>query len=171
KRTMNGLQLPSREPPYYLAYTVLDIEQRLVVAQLGAIVQSDHDRARSLRVEVRVGSPLLDNSHASHELEGFDFQGVGTALPLDNDPLALRTAVWLATDKSYRQASEALEEKHAARASAVDYEERAADFSAHEPLVFTAKPTAMMATDEQLQQVAEQVSRAFASFPNVHESV
>ena len=50
-RAMNGLQLPSRQPPYYLAYTLLDIEQRLVLGQLGAIVQNDHDRARSVQTE------------------------------------------------------------------------------------------------------------------------
>ena len=170
-RAMNGLQLPRRQPPYYLAYTLLDIEQRLVLGQLGAIVQNDHDRARSVHVEVRVGSAELDNSHVSPELDGFEFRGAGTSVPLGHDPLALKTAVWLATDQSYREASEALEQKRTARANAVDYEQRAADFSPQPPLVHIAQPAVALTETAQLQEVAERVSAAFTPYEELHESV
>src|SRR5690606_12902226 len=43
-RAMNGLRLPKRQPPYYLGYTLLEIEQHLVVGQLGSVVQNEHER-------------------------------------------------------------------------------------------------------------------------------
>ncbi len=93
---MSQLKLPQRQTPYFIAYSLLEVEQQLVVGQLGVVVQSEHQHARSLRPEVRVGTPSMDNSHTMTESGGF---GQGNApLPLDNDELALRTAIWAATD-------------------------------------------------------------------------
>lgn len=170
-RAMNGLRLPKRQPPYYLGYTLLEIEQHLVVGQLGSVVQNEHEHGRTLHVEVRVGSPELDNSHAMQEVSGIDFRGAGSSMPLGSDLLAMRNAIWLATDSAYREASEALEEKRAARSNAVDYEQRAADFSAQAPLVLKAPPMDPLPPPEQLREIASQVSSAFATFPHVHESV
>ncbi|MEO8548688.1 MAG: hypothetical protein ABI678_01895, partial [Kofleriaceae bacterium] len=51
------------EPAYYLAYQL--VEQRIVTmdAEGGALVADNDDTARNLDVDVRVGSPKLDNTH------------------------------------------------------------------------------------------------------------
>src|SRR6267143_3365760 len=41
-------------------------------------------------------------------------QGESNILPLDDDPIALRHQIWLATDEAYKAAGEALAEKQAA---------------------------------------------------------
>src|SRR5262245_20095065 len=52
------------EPAYYLAYQL--VEQRVVSldAEGGALIGDSDDTARNLDVEVRVGSPKLDNTRA-----------------------------------------------------------------------------------------------------------
>jgi predicted Zn-dependent protease len=99
------------EPPYYLAYEISEIENSTSTSSFGHIVERRVERRRQLDVDLRVGQPEIDNTRA---LRG----GVGGAsageryrfieMPLDDDSVAVRTALWRATDRSHREAVEAL---------------------------------------------------------------
>lgn len=98
------------EPAYYLAYQL--VEQRVVNLQAegGALVTDSDDIARNLDVEVRVGSPELDNTRnlASDDngLNGpLTRRGV---VPFGEDQQAIANALWLETDRRYREAVTAL---------------------------------------------------------------
>src|SRR5579871_2685875 len=57
-------QLASHNPqPYFIGYSVSDVEHVQISASNGAIESSTHNRARWLDVSVRVGSYELDNTH------------------------------------------------------------------------------------------------------------
>src|SRR5688572_27758222 len=62
-RQIAGLK-KAAEPAYYLAYQL--VEQRVVSmeAEGGALISDNDDSARNLDVEVRVGTPKLDNTRA-----------------------------------------------------------------------------------------------------------
>ena len=62
--------------------------------------------ARSLRVVVRVGDYKQDSYYGPGT-------GVVSFAPLDDDPIALRRELWIATDRAYKSASEALASKKA----------------------------------------------------------
>ncbi len=170
ERAMAGLRLPQRQPPYYVAYTLLDVEQRLVVGQLGTIIQSQHHRGRTLHPEVRVGSPVLDNSYAGGE-GGMGVESFGQALVLDDDETALRTAIWTATDGAYRAATSALEQKTTQRASERELEARPFDFASEEPHQTVVPDPPPLPDRAELERVVGAVSKVFLSFPEVHESV
>ncbi|HEY5926065.1 MAG TPA: metallopeptidase TldD-related protein [Kofleriaceae bacterium] len=98
------------EPAYYLAYQLY--EQRVVQleAEGGALISDNDDSARNLDVEVRVGSPKLDNTRAlsddANNLNApFTRRGV---VPFGEDKQALTNALWLETDRRYHEASSAL---------------------------------------------------------------
>lgn len=98
------------EPAYYLAYQL--VEQRVVSleAEGGALIQDSDDNGRNLDVEVRVGSPQLDNTRSlSDESNGLNAplmrRGV---VPFGDDPQALASALWLETDRRYHEAVSAL---------------------------------------------------------------
>jgi TldD protein len=98
------------EPAYYLAYQV--VEQRVVSleAEGGALVTDQDDVARNLDVDVRVGSPQLDNTHPLAD----DTNGLNAPLtrrgdvPFGDDKEAISRALWLETDRRYHEAVSAL---------------------------------------------------------------
>jgi predicted Zn-dependent protease len=123
------LKLPGIEAPYYVEYRVVDRTSHGMMATQGSIVRSEPQRSRTLRTDVRVGSYELDNSNFTggggggpagfggggrRPGGGGGFGGGGgVALPIEDDPLAIRQAAWLATDGAYKSAVETLTQKTA----------------------------------------------------------
>ena len=56
---MSDLRLGDESRPYYLGYTIYDLEQASVNATLGALTASHAYRGRILRTDLRVGDPEL----------------------------------------------------------------------------------------------------------------
>jgi len=75
-------------------------------------------------------------------------QGMGETniLPLDNDPIALRHQIWLATDEAYKAAGEALTEKQAALKQ-FSAETNPVDDFAKAPVVAAVEPTVSLQVD------------------------
>ncbi len=106
ERSKSSLKLEGMAAPYYIDYRVTDMDQYAAEASFGALVSEVRAHLRFVRVVVRVGD---------YKQDSFFGQGEGSLeiMPVDNDLLALRHAIWLATDKAYKAATEALSEKQA----------------------------------------------------------
>ena len=146
ERSMS-LKLEDLEQPYFVQYSVEDQTVYTIYADAGAVFRSNESHSRILSTQVRVGSYDLDNSNFSGR-GGSRGRGPGgggrrsitrTSLPIEDDYLALRHAIWLATDGNYKQAVETLTRK---RASLEEKNEpdRPADFMTVDPVqVFEPK--------------------------------
>ena len=148
------------DPPYYIEYRVNDVDDYSAEAAFGALRENQRVHYRVLRVVVRIGDYKQDS-----------YYGVGmgetTILPLDDDPIALRHQIWLATDDAYKGAGQALTEKQAAlkqfsaEASPVD------DF-AKEPVVSVIEPTVSLQVDEAAwKKTIEDASGLYRQYPDV----
>jgi TldD protein len=138
-----GAQDPSA---YYLGYTITDTQRVIVSGSNGALLNSDENRNRWLEVSVRTGNYQLDNSHKVGERQS-QSAGPGTSVPLDDDAEVLRRAIWLETDKQYRNAAEELIKIKTGKEVKVDsVEGRAPDFSREEPRTFIG-PQVSIAVD------------------------
>ncbi|HEX9604552.1 MAG TPA: metallopeptidase TldD-related protein, partial [Myxococcales bacterium] len=137
-RSQKDLRLRGHEAPYFLSYAVRGIEAREVGAKYGAIFLDHARRERRLQVDVRVGSYEFDNTGSQ---EMFDFDGqdsgysAGREAPLDDDPAALRNALWLLTDDLYKKALSAYLKKKGKEVYRPDDPERPSSFSREEPHV------------------------------------
>lgn len=89
--------------PYYMSYSVSDIDGTTIAAMNGSLVASLHPQQRQADVEMRVGSPALDNTHRQGRASGMS-SGI---LPLDGDPDATARVLWQLTNREYEQASSA----------------------------------------------------------------
>ncbi len=125
-REQASLLLPGMQRPYYMEYRLDDITRYEAVANYGALTREEDVHQSVIRVTVRVGSYDHDNSSA---------KGEGTAQlgPDENNPEALRYALWLATDEAYKTALRAYASKQAALKQ-FEQERREADFAHAKPV-------------------------------------
>jgi len=168
-RSMKQLQLEKLEKPYFIAYRVQEGTAADVNASFGALVSSNSTRMRFLSVEVRVGSPKLDNTNflsMSFLNRGGLTGGFGgvSQLALDDDYKELRRQLWLATDGAYKRALEDLSRKRAALQDKTSLEE-VADFSEQQPATITEAQAPAQIDVAQLEAMARALSGIFKNLP------
>ncbi|HEX9112305.1 MAG TPA: metallopeptidase TldD-related protein [Terriglobales bacterium] len=107
ERSKAKLKLENVPAPFFIEYRVTDHDGFEASAVFGALRSQQRQRGRLLRVVVRVGDYKQDSFYGTGE-------GVIDLVPLDDDEYAIRHRVWLATDRAYKAAGEALSAKQAA---------------------------------------------------------
>jgi TldD protein len=121
------------DSPYFLSYDLTDTNEFQVAAVLGSAISVSHVHFRSPQVDVRVGSYDFDNT--GHIFSGrYTGERYDNAFPLDDDYLALRDALWLATDTAYKTAIQSMSRKRAALNASAAQTEKLPDFSHVEPV-------------------------------------
>lgn len=131
-RSMSQLELPGFQKPFFIQYRIVDVEDFETKAAFGAGEGSQHNRARIARVTVRVGDYKTDSS-------GGRGDGALELTALDNDSIALRSALWTATDQAYKNALASYAQKQAALKQ-VQTLPQADDFSRQKPVVALETP-------------------------------
>jgi len=142
-RAHKSLQLRGHEAPYFLSYAVRGLQTREIGAKYGAVFLDRKRNDKRLQVDVRVGSYQFDNTGSQ---EMFEFEGAdsgysaGREAPLDDDPSALRNALWLLTDETYKKSLAAFLKKKGKQVYRPDDPETPPSFSREEPRVSVDPP-------------------------------
>jgi predicted Zn-dependent protease len=158
-------------PAYFAAYTLYDSRATQIVASFGAVDRSDENRQRSATVEVRVGDYLLDNTHPIRgDARAMSPRLVQVSLPLTDDERPMRLALWRATDRGYKQASEALTRVRTNVAAKVQDENPAADFSSEDRQEHTGPPAVYTLDRQAWEARLRRVSAVFSEDPLVLRS-
>ena len=158
-------------PAYYAAYTVHDTRSTNIVASFGAIDRSDENRQRFATVEVRVGEYALDNTHPIRgDARAMSPRLTQVSLPLTDDEKPIRVALWRATDRSYKQASEALTRVRTNVAAKVQDDNPAPDFSREEKQEYAAPEAAYSLDSSAWEARVRKVSAIFAEDPLILRS-
>jgi len=148
-RSMSQLQLPGFAKPFFIQYRIEEVDDFSTKADFGSSEGSSHAHQRIARVTVRVGDYKTDSS-------GGRGDGAIELTALDNDPIALRSSLWTATDQAYKGALAAYAQKQA-ELKQVQTPPQADDFSQEKPVISLAAPASL-----QLDESAwnERVARA-----------
>jgi TldD protein len=171
-KTRLELQIPGTgqpQRPYYVAYHLLDLDVREVVAEFGALVSSNHTRNRFMDVQARIGDYKLDSSNFISD-DGFrGFIGPTGSVGIDRDYDSLRQDLWIATDQAFKEAVETYSRKQAylsslARQSDID------DFAKAEPLQLIEPQVVPDWSNRNWEQEARDSSAALRAFPQIYES-
>jgi predicted Zn-dependent protease len=155
-------------PPYFLSYSVAEADIVNIRAQYGALAGSSRNRVRVADVQVRLGSPKLDNTHGDHR-----GSAVNTVqLPLADDREALQRTLWLATNQGYGFALDNyLRVKTEAEVRAKE-EDNSPDFSQEKPEVHIGKPAPAVKMDNAVwEERMRALSRVFRAYPDVYQNV
>ena len=159
-RSKAQLKMDQVQAPYYVEYRVNEVEDFAAEATFGALRENQHIHVRVLRVVVRIG----DYKQDSYFGRG---QGESSILPLDNDPIALRHQIWLATDDAYKAAGEALAEKQAAMKQFSADPNPVDDFAMAPPMI-AVEPTVSLKVDEAAwRKTLEDVTNLYKQYPDV----
>jgi len=167
-RNFRILRQQASPPPYFISYSVTEEDTFLMSAGLGALETDTHRHDRRLDVTVRVGSPALDSYHPLGGQRPRFTRGV--AIALENNPNAIRQAVWRETDRVYRLAAQRLINIRTDQRVKVEEKDAAPDFSSEEPVVDTARPPEFTFDREQWARRLRKISAGFAEYPGVLRS-
>jgi hypothetical protein len=99
------------DPPYYTEYRVEDTVSHSISAELGALVDESDSAFRIPSVQMRVGTATFDNTDHVYSEAYIGNRYDPSRLPLDNNYLAFRQVFWLATDRAYKTAEDAIARK------------------------------------------------------------
>ncbi len=139
-RSMSQLQLPGFAKPFFIQYRISEVDDFTTKADFGSSEGFSHAHQRIVRVTVRVGDYKTDSSGGRGD--GAIELGV-----LDNDPIALRSSLWTATDQAYKSALAAYAQKQA-ELKQVQTPPQQDDFSQEKPVVALAPLAPPLKLDE-----------------------
>ena len=153
------LLLPGMQRPYFIEYRMDDVATYEAVANYGALSREEANRQRVVRVTVRIGDYISDSSSSKGD-------GTLELAPTDDNPEALRYALWLATDAAYKNALRAYSAKQAALKQFQSTEAQH-DFAEAKPVIHIAPIVRLdLDRDEWKRRIVE-ASGLFASDPEV----
>ncbi len=158
-RSQAQLKMEQVDAPYYIEYRIFDVDQYSAEASFGALRVDVRSRYRFLRVVVRIGD---------YKQDSYFGQGRGTIdyMPLDNDMLALRHQLWLATDRAYKLAAESLTAKQA-QLKQLTVDQPVDDF-AHADPVQSVEPLATLDFDaESYKRMIHDASALYKNDPDI----
>ena len=153
------LILPGMQRPYFMEYRLEDIQRYEAVANFGALTSETNGHQRIVRVEVRIGDYSSDSSSVRGD-------GSLQLAPQDEDPAALKFALWTAPDEAYKNALRAYANKQAAL-KRFQNAPNANDFAPTKPVTLVEPlHTFSLDTKEWKRRIAE-ASGLFATDPAV----
>ncbi len=165
-----SLQYLSKEPtrPYFLSYAIYEQERTYVRATFGVLQSSGTNRTRQLVLGLRVGDYSLDNTH---EIRG-DAMSIATRysnilVPIEDDADAIRTVLWLETDKRYKKALEEFTKVKTNKAVRVKEEDASDDLSHENPEVFIEQPKTLKIDRPAWEAKLRSYTKLFRDHPNV----
>ena len=164
-RTMQVLS-KEEKPPFYISLNVTDYETVSITSRFGKLINSSDNKSRILDIDLRVGDYQFDNTHI---IRGNPFNFGGGAgvinLPLENDEVAVRNAVWFAIDKRYRAAAERYDKALTNQAVKVAEEDSSADFSKEVPVKYNGESKSITIDKTKWENYTKQLSEEFNKYP------
>ncbi len=161
-RSKAQLKMDQVAAPYYIEFRVNDVDQYAAAAAFGAPIIDVRTRFRFVRVVVRIGD---------YKQDSYFSQGQGTVdfMPVDNDMLALRHQLWLATDRAYKSAAESLTAKQA-QLKQLSVDQPVDDFS-HAEAVQSIGPLATLEFDPKpWKSILQEASAIYKNDPAIESS-
>jgi TldD protein len=153
------LVLPGMQRPYFIEYRLDDMDTYEAVANYGALTREETNRQRVVRVTVRIGDYVSDNSTSKGD-------GTLELAPTDDNPEALRYALWVATDAAYKSALRAYSAKQAALKQ-FQSEQTQHDFAEAKPVVHIAPVVTLDLDRSEWKRRIVEASGLYATDPEV----
>ena len=173
-RSMERLRIAGYEAPYFLSYQLRDVRQEELSGRFGAVFDDASRHRRRLLVDVRVGSYDLDSSGRDDVSmllgpEGQTYFAARDA-PVEDDPAALRNALWLLTDEKYKEALSSFFKKRSKGVYRVEDAQRPPSFTREPPHRHVDPPRPFAFDRERWRAAVRRVTGLFRDHPDVFDA-
>jgi len=172
QRSVGGLKEKGDPAPYFLSYHITEEDSISISTSRGAVRFASRDRSRLLDVETRVGDYDLDNTRRFRgDRFGFERRfSRPVSIPVEDDVAAIKAALWLETDRKYKESVERLIQVRTDTAVKVKEEDTSADFSRDTPQTFLG-PLARLSLDAAgWEKRLKEHSAHFKNYQEIYES-
>ncbi len=163
------LSVVGGQPIYFMECALDDAQAFRASASLGALFSASPTAFRVPRVGLRIGDKKFDNTNYifSELFMGTRFDP--EQFPLDNNSAAMRQIFWLAIDRAYKTAIEAIGRKKAALRNITQAEELP-DFSDAPPLKMIEPIPAWSVDETEWKNRIAKLSKVFTFYPEIYTS-
>ena len=174
-RSFAKLKNAGEAPLYFLGYRLYDTQTLSLTAEYGALnTSADIKHNRHLGINLRVGSPQLDNTHKIRDqskLNQDSFRSITPAfIPIEDDETAIRAAIWTRTDSAFRNA----QKKYAVIKTNQDVkaaeEDKADDFSQEKPCQYTGPTATLTADSQEWESRLRRLSAIYCQYSHILDS-
>lgn len=167
-----GVLRKQSDPAYFLSYEVSDLNNLSLEANLGALRSNNSSRARYLDIEIRIGDYAFDNTHQIRGGRGAVSAAPYSdpiAMPIEDNMEALKSVIWMETDRRYNAAIERWIQVKANRAIRIEEENAVADLT-REPIQTAYLPLASASVNAvEWENRLRKYSALFAQYPELLE--
>jgi len=174
-RSKEKLKLQDFDPPYFVSYLLNDYEIKSLTGSYGTVYSNRHNHRREVYAEVRVGDYQFDNSGRGgfefrYEPDS-DFQPIEhIEVPVDDDLLGVRDALWGLTDIRYKTALNAYHQKKGREAYEVKEDANLPDFTHEQPSRFQDQHREFRFDDAAWAEAIRQVTGYFRQFDRIYSN-
>mgnify|MGYP006286403785 FL=1 len=111
ERNMSQLQEEGYNRPFFIAYTMADVDMQYAIATLGAIVSAEEMQERNWFTRLIVGDYAINDENFNNSFGQITYPSNYEPLPIDTDYWGIRRAFWLATNNVYKSAARKYKQK------------------------------------------------------------
>lgn len=170
-RSVQRLKLENQGTPYFVEYRVNENRGYRINGSFGALIASQPYHNRSLAVSIHIGDYDFDNTGFFARADLFNSFGSssGNTIVIEDNYMALRRDLWLATDKAYKDGVEQMASKRGYLESRVE-KDTVPDFS-REPLTKLIDVKEASGFDTATWEAhVRRWSAIFRNYPQIQES-
>ena len=163
-----GVLAQQPTPAYYLSYEITEDKTATVGGEFGSLTRWREGVRRSLDIDLRVGSPALDNTRELSQRVSRGLRSFGRAaqIPIEDEE-GLRTVLWDRTDKKYKEAIERFTKVQADVQVNVETGNKTGDFSLEKAEVASEDTVALRADRAEWEDKVRRYTAPFADSPHV----
>jgi len=171
-RAMDSLKLENMLPPSFISYNVSDAKAIHIKASLGAIISSELMPFRLFENRIQVGSKGKNNENFVDESQLWSWSRIRSDMPLTGGESDIRRALWLRTDKNYKDALSAYEAKLSAirQQNLPEEEKNLPDFTMAPTSEKIIPYTPINIDSKSLENLARTLSGVFKTYPDIQRS-
>jgi hypothetical protein len=170
-RNIEELSLPGLEKPFYISYTLGDLEIIHTGASLGSIIQENSENLKSQNTFLLVGNYLRANNNY-YDVNTLYRRPGNFTVPDECSYTGIRRIFWKSTDNNYKAAAET----YAAKQSAIQNQNlpqnelEMPDYSTSEVVKSKIPKSKILVNTAILKDMAVETSTVFTNYPEITDS-